>query len=172
MTSTVIFLDRSPLATAVVTAAMLRTCEVRLPAIELTESVRSFQVPATPLTLACPPNFPSVPTSRATRVTSEAKEPSWLTIVLTVLAVRRNSPSRGLPSISNAMVWARSPLATAPITRAVSLVGCTKSLIRVLTEATDSAHEPLTSPMEARWLIFPSLPTTRLIRSSSFAIFS
>jgi hypothetical protein len=38
--------------TAVVTAAMLRTCAVRLPAIELTESVRSFHVPATPFTSA------------------------------------------------------------------------------------------------------------------------
>ena len=33
---------------AVVTSAMLRTCAVRLLAIELTLSVRSFQVPATP----------------------------------------------------------------------------------------------------------------------------
>src|ERR1700730_12486613 len=48
LTSTVIFFDRSPLATAVVTCAMLRTCAVRLPAIELTLSVRSFQVPDTP----------------------------------------------------------------------------------------------------------------------------
>ena len=47
-TSTVIFFDRSPLATAVVTSAMLRTWPVRLPAIKLTLSVRSFQVPATP----------------------------------------------------------------------------------------------------------------------------
>ncbi len=73
MTSTVIFRDRSPRATAVVTSAMLRTWPVRLDAIELTLSVRSFQVPATPGTCACPPSFPSVPTSRATRVTSEAK---------------------------------------------------------------------------------------------------
>ena len=49
-TSTVIFLDRSPLATAVVTSAMLRTWAVRLPAIEFTVSVRSFQVPPTPVT--------------------------------------------------------------------------------------------------------------------------
>ena len=42
MTSTVIFFDRSPFATAVVTSAMLRTCAVRLPAIEFTLSVRSF----------------------------------------------------------------------------------------------------------------------------------
>ena len=41
--------------------------------MELTESVKSFQVPATPGTLAWPPNRPSVPTSRATRVTSPAK---------------------------------------------------------------------------------------------------
>ena len=75
-TSTVIFLERSPLATAVVTSAMLRTCAVRLPAIEFTLSVKSFHVPATPFTFASPPSLPSVPTSRATRVTSEAKEPS------------------------------------------------------------------------------------------------
>jgi hypothetical protein len=52
LTSTVIFFDRSPFATAVVTSAMLRTCPVRLPAIEFTLSVRSFHVPATPFTWA------------------------------------------------------------------------------------------------------------------------
>ena len=72
-TSTVIFFDRSPLATAVVTSAMLRTWPVRLAAIRFTLSVRSAQVPATPGTCAWPPSLPSVPTSRATRVTSEAK---------------------------------------------------------------------------------------------------
>ena len=50
-TSTVIFFDKSPRATAVVTSAMLRTWPVRLVAIALTLSVRSFQVPATPFTL-------------------------------------------------------------------------------------------------------------------------
>ena len=48
MTSTVILRDRSPRAMAVATSAMLRTWPVRLPAMELTLSVRSFQVPATP----------------------------------------------------------------------------------------------------------------------------
>jgi len=75
-TSTVILRDRSPRATAVVTLAMLRTWAVRLPHIAFTESVRSFQVPATPGTIAWPPSLPSVPTSRATRVTSEANERS------------------------------------------------------------------------------------------------
>ena len=91
-TSTVIFLDRSPRATAVVTSAMLRTWPVRLSAIRLTLSVRSFQVPATPRTCAWPPSLPSVPTSRATRVTSEAKELSWSTIVLMVFLSSRISP--------------------------------------------------------------------------------
>ncbi len=75
-TSTVIFLERSPAATAFVTSAMLRTWPVRLLAMKLTESVRSFQVPDTPSTFAWPPSFPSVPTSRATRVTSAANERS------------------------------------------------------------------------------------------------
>src|SRR6202043_3549851 len=61
---------------AAVTLAILRTWAVRLPHIALTESVRSFHVPATPGTIAWPPSLPSVPTSRATRVTSEAKERS------------------------------------------------------------------------------------------------
>ncbi len=50
--STVIFCDRSPFATAVVTWAMLRTCAVRLEAMEFTLLVRSRQVPATPRTWA------------------------------------------------------------------------------------------------------------------------
>ncbi len=51
-TSTVTFCDRSPLATAVVTCAMFRTCPVRFRNAVLTESVRSFHVPATPGTCA------------------------------------------------------------------------------------------------------------------------
>ena len=47
-----IFFERSPLATAMVTSAMLRTWAVRLLAIELTLSVRSFQTPVTSRTCA------------------------------------------------------------------------------------------------------------------------
>ena len=86
LTSTVIFFDRSPFATAVVTSAIFRTWPVRFAAIMFTLSVRSFQVPPTPFTWACPPSFPSEPTSRATRVTSEAKELSWSTMVLMVIS--------------------------------------------------------------------------------------
>ena len=66
------------MATAVVTSAMLRTWLVRLAAMKLTLSVRSFQVPATPFTIAWPPSLPSVPTSRATRVTSDANVPELI----------------------------------------------------------------------------------------------
>ncbi len=111
---TVIFFDRSPLATAVATSAMLRTWPVRLLAIELTLSVRSFQVPATPRTSAWPPSLPSVPTSRATRVTSPAKALSWSTIVLTV-----SFSSRISPRTSTVIFFDRSPLATAVVTSAM-----------------------------------------------------
>ncbi len=42
--------------------------------------------------------------------------------------------------------------------------------MRAFTEVIDASHEPLTAPSEARSLIFPSLPTTRLMRSSSLAM--
>ena len=94
---TSIFCERSPLATAVATWAMSRTWVVRLPAIALTESVRSAQVPETPGTSACPPSVPSVPTSRATRVTSEVNTDSWSTMPLKTVAMspRRPPPSSG-----------------------------------------------------------------------------
>ena len=135
-TSTVIFLERSPFATAMVTSAMFRTCAVRLPAIWLTESVKSFQTPETPFTLAWPPSLPSVPTSRATRVTSEVNTDSCSIIELTSLADRRNSPFSARPSTCNSMDCPRSPLATAPMVRAMSVVGRTKSSMRVLSEST------------------------------------
>ena len=58
LTSTVILRERSPLAMAVVTSAMLRTWPVRFEAIALTLSVRSFHVPATPGTCGLPAELP------------------------------------------------------------------------------------------------------------------
>ncbi len=109
-----IFFDKSPFATAVVTSAMLRTWPVKLPAIEFTESVKSFHVPATPFTCAWPPNLPSVPTSRATRVTSDAKEDSWSTITLMVFFSSRISPLT-----STVIFLDKSPFATAVVTAAM-----------------------------------------------------
>src|SRR5246500_1113038 len=97
-TSTVIFLERSPLATAMVTSAIERTWPVRLEAMELTLSVRSFQTPVTSLTWDWPPSLPSVPTSRATRVTSEVNTLSCLIMVLTMVGERRKSPISGPPT--------------------------------------------------------------------------
>ena len=64
-----------------------------------------------------------MPTSRATRVTSDANVLNCSTIVLTIFAVRRNSPVSGRSSISRAIACERSPFATAPITRATSVFG-------------------------------------------------
>src|SRR6267378_3195797 len=84
--------------------------------MELTESVRSFQVPATPGTIAWPPSLPSVPTSRATRVTSAAKERSWSTIVLIASLSWRISPRT-----STVILRDRSPFATAMVTAELAL---------------------------------------------------
>ena len=167
LTSTVIFLLRSPFATAVVTSAMFRTCVVRLFAMKLTLSVRSRQIPDTSLTVACPPRMPSVPTSRATRVTSDANELSWSSIVFTVVPMRRNSPRTGCPSILRAIFCDRSPSATASRTRETSMVGRTRWSIIELTELIDSAHVPFEFFNCARSFIRPSRPMTLLMRLSS-----
>ena len=169
-TSTVIFFDRSPLATAIVTSAMLRTWAVRFDAIELTLSVRSFHTPVTSGTCAWPPSLPSVPTSRATRVTSEVNTPSCLIIVLTMVADRRNSPFSGRPSTSRRTVCSRSPCATAAIARVTSVVGQSRSSISVLTELSISPQAPLERPNRTRCLVLPSLPTTWPTRSSCCAM--
>ena len=159
-TSTVIFCDRSPLATAMVTSAMLRTWPVRFDAIELTLSVRSFHVPATPGTTAWPPSLPSVPTSRATRVTSDANAFSWSTIVLMVFLSSRISPLT-----STVILRDRSPRATAVVDvgdvahlagqvrrHRVDVVG------QVLPRAGDAAARAAWPPS------LPSVPTSRATR--------
>ena len=127
------------MATAVVTAAMLRTCAVRLDAIEFTESVRSFQVPATPGTRACPLSLPSVPTSRATRVTSAANDESWSTIVLIVFFNSRISPLT-----STVIFLVRSPVATAVVTAAMLRTCAVRFDAIKFTESVKSFHVPAT----------------------------
>ena len=112
--STVSLRRRSPFATAVTTIAMPRTWLVRFAAMKLTFSVRPRHVPETPWTCAWPPSLPSVPTSRATRVTSAAKELSWSTMVLTVFLSSRISPFT-----STVIFFERSPAATAFVTSAM-----------------------------------------------------
>ena len=149
---------------AVATSAMLRTCAVRLLAIELTESVRSFHVPATPRTLAWPPRRPSVPTSRATRVTSPANAFSWSTIVLMVSLICRISPLT-----STVIFCDRSPLAMAVATFDTSR-SCTVRLpASRLTLSVRSFHVPAT-PGTCAWPpSLPSVPTSRATRVTSAA---
>ena len=139
LASAVILRERFPRATAVVTSAMLRTWAVRLDAIEFTESVRSFHVPATPGTSAWPPSLPSVPTSRATRVTSEEKPLSWSTIVLIVFLSSRISPLA-----SAVIVRERSPRATAVVTSAILRTWAVRFEAMALTESVRSFHVPAT----------------------------
>ena len=79
--------------------------------MKFTFSVRSFHVPETPLTSAWPPSLPSVPTSRATRVTSSANERELVDHrVDRVLQLERSRPCA-----STVIFCDRSPLATAVV---------------------------------------------------------
>src|SRR5207237_2639170 len=131
------------------------------------EAVRSCHVPRRPSTLAWPPSLPSVPTSRATRVTSAENDDSWSTIAFTTAPMRWNSPFTGRPSIVSAIFWLRSPSATADSTRATSFVGRTRSSINPFVAATAAAHEPEPPSIWTRSSIRPSRPTTRATRVSS-----
>ena len=161
-TFTVIFFDRSPWATAVATSAMLRTWPVRFDAIELTLSVRSFQVPATPRTTAWPPSLPSVPTSRATRVTSPANALSWSTMVLMV-----SFSSRISPRTSTVIFFDRSPLAMAVDTSAMLRTCAVRFDAIEFTESVRSFQVPATPSTLAWPPSRPSVPTSRATRVTS-----
>ena len=163
-TSTVILRDRSPRATAVATSAMLRTWPVRFDAMKLTLSVRSFHVPATPVTTAWPPSLPSVPTSRATRVTSDANAFSWSTIVLMVFFSSRISPLT-----STVILRDRSPLAMAVATSAMLRTWPVRFEAIELTLSVRSFQVPATSGTSAWPPSLPSVPTSRATRLTSEA---
>ena len=164
LTSTVILRDRSPLAMAVATSAMLRTWPVRFDAIELTLSVRSFHVPATPGTAAWPPSLPSVPTSRATRLTSEANAFSWSTIVLMVFFSSRISPLT-----STVILLDRSPRAIDVATSAMLRTWPVRFDAIELTESVRFFQVPATPGTTAWPPSLPSVPTSRATRVTSDA---
>ncbi len=171
-TCTVTFCDRSPLATAVVTSAMSRTCAVSRCAIVLTESVRSFQDPDIPRAWAWPPSLPSVPTSSATRVTSSVNADSWSTRLLTVRATLRNSPRSGrtTPSVPwdrSSIRCSRSPSATADRTRPTSDTGRANSSTSAFDASIAAAQDPSQAPVSSRSVSLPSRPTTLRTRASS-----
>ena len=112
--------------------------------MELTLSVKSFHVPPMPLTSAWPPSLPSVPTSRATRVTSEAKALSWSTMVLIV-----SLSSRISPFTSTVILRLRSPRATAVVTSAMLRTWAVRFDAMEFTESVRSFHVPATPETSA-----------------------
>ncbi len=128
----------------------------------LTESVKSFHVPATPGTCAWPPRMPSEPTSRATRVTSPANALSCSTIVLMV-----SLSSSISPRTSTVTFFERSPFATAVVTFAMLRTWFVRFAAIELTESVRSFHVPLT-PCTCAWPPrMPSEPTSRATRVTS-----
>ncbi len=156
LASTAIFCDRSPSATAVATWAIDRTWSVRFEAMKFTDSVRSRQVPETPSTSAWPPSLPSVPTSRATRVTWSANEESWSTIVLMV-----SLSSRISPLTSTVICCERSPFATAVVTSAMLRTWLVRLEAIRFTESVRSFQVPATLGTSAWPPSLPSVPTSR-----------
>jgi hypothetical protein len=114
--------------------------------------------------------LPSVPTSRATRVTSDVNTRNCWIMVLTIVAERRNSPSSGRPSTSSRTVCSRSPWATAEMAAVTSVVGRIRSSISVLTETSISFQAPAARPKRTRSRVWPSWPTTWPTRSNSLAM--
>ncbi len=135
---------------------------MRLFASWLTFSVRSFQVPETPITSAWPPSLPSVPTSLATRVTSAAKLESWSTIVLIV-----DFSSAISPFTSTVTFFERSPFATAVVTSAMFRTCAVSELAIVFTFWVRSRQTPETSSTSASTPSLPSVPTSRATRVTS-----
>ena len=163
-TSTVILRLKSPFATAVVTSAMFLTCAVKFPAMEFTDSVKSFHTPPTPFTSACPPSFPSVPTSRATRVTSPANAFNWSTMTLMVFFNSKISPRT-----STVILRLKSPFATAVVTSAMFLTCAVKFPAMEFTESVRSFQTPPTPFTSACPPSSPSVPTSRATRVTSDA---
>ncbi|CAM5731022.1 hypothetical protein SALBM311S_00885 [Streptomyces alboniger] len=167
MASTVTVRVRSPRATAVVTRAMSRTWAVSRDAIVLTASVTSRQLPDRPVTLARPPSRPSVPTSRATRVTSPVNRESWSTILFTARPSRRRSPRNcRLPSCRSTR-WVRSPPATASRTRVAFAAGATRASSTWLTSLTREVQAPWPGLASIRSSRRPCRTNSRFTRCTS-----
>ena len=171
-TSTVIFFDRSPFATAIVTSAMLRTCAVRFDAIELTLSVRSFQTPVTSrhLRLAAELAFGADLARDARHLRGEHAElldhrvddGGRLQELALAAAGRRR---RGARSAAGRPAPRRRSRAS------LRVVGQSRSSISVLTEALHLAPGAArTGRSCTRWRVLPSRPTTWPTRSSCCAM--
>ena len=90
-----------------------------------------------------------------------------VTMVLTVLAVERNSPFRRRPSTSRGIDCERSPSETDPMTRVSSVIGWAMSAMRVLAASTRTAQSPTAAVTGTRALMFPCFPPASPSRSIS-----
>jgi hypothetical protein len=133
---------------------MFRTCTVRLVAMPFTESVSSAQTPETPRTWAWPPSRPSVPTSRATRVTSSANPDSWSTMVLNVCLSWSISPCA-----STVTLRVRSPRATAVVTMAMSRTCSAFCATSDVSEDSWPVTSSSSDPMSASMTLSPRVPS-------------
>ena len=155
---------KSPLVTAVATSAIARTWLVKLSASRFTLPVKSFQVPAAPGTLACPPRRPSTPTSRATVVTWSANVASVFVILLMVSASAATSPFAFTVSF-----FVSSPFATAVTTLTIPRTCSVRFAAITFTLSVRSFHVPAT-PGTCAWPPnLPSVPTSRATRVTSAA---
>jgi hypothetical protein len=135
-----------------------------LAAIRFTASVRFFQVPATSGTTACPPSRPSVPTSRATRVTSSANSRSVSVSELIVSASSATSPRA-----DTVILRERSPSAMAVAAEEIERTWLVRLLAIVLTESVSARQVPATPRTSAWPPSRPSVPTSRATRVTSSA---
>src|SRR5579872_145421 len=87
-----------------------------------------------------------------------------------MVAERKNSPSRGRPSTSKRTVCVKFPWATPAMARVTSVVGRSRSSIRVLTETSISPQAPFVWWKRIRSRVLPSLPTTWPARFNSCEI--
>ena len=71
------------------------------------------------------------------------------------------------PRTSAVTFLLRSPSATAPITRCISIVGRTRSSMRLFTESTVDFHPPVDPVSTSRCESWPCSPTTWLTRANS-----
>ena len=101
-------------------------------------------MPDTSLTSACTPSVPSVPTRRATRVTSAANRFSLSTVALMVFLSARISPRA-----STVILWRRSPSAMAVTTSAMLRTWPVRLLAIEFTFSVSSRHTPDTPATSA-----------------------
>ena len=163
--STVIFWERSPLAMAVETSAMLRTWAVRLPASRFTSSTRILPGAGEPSTLrlAAELALDAHLANDARDAGRDRAQPAHHRLTV-VREFAESLPAGALRSCASDMSRERSPFATSPRTVVASVTGQAIGSMSELTESTASAHEPRGAERRALRRL-PFEPTARSTRA-------